>query len=64
MNLFSFNFSILYFFAAASVKSVMSEKETHHPMSNMLNMEQQPKGPSRHMLYAQHFPIPYEDSVH
>ncbi|XP_034328936.1 mediator of RNA polymerase II transcription subunit 12-like protein isoform X5 [Magallana gigas] len=48
----------------ASVKSVMSEKETHHPMSNMLNMEQQPKGPSRHMLYAQHFPIPYEDSVH
>lgn len=33
-------------------------------MSNMLNMEQQPKGPSRHMLYAQHFPIPYEDSVH
>nr|XP_022287518.1 mediator of RNA polymerase II transcription subunit 12-like protein isoform X2 [Crassostrea virginica] len=50
--------------APASVKSVISEKETHHPNPNALNSEQQPKGPSRHMLFAQHFPIPYEDSVH
>lgn len=51
-------------FPTASVKSVISEKETHHPNPNALNSEQQPKGPSRHMLFAQHFPIPYEDSVH
>ncbi|XP_069105326.1 mediator of RNA polymerase II transcription subunit 12-like protein isoform X3 [Argopecten irradians] len=52
----------------ASVKSVKSEKDqpipsvgghTHGGMETI----QQPKGPSRHMIYAQHFPIP-KDAVH
>ncbi|XP_062609383.1 mediator of RNA polymerase II transcription subunit 12-like protein isoform X4 [Saccostrea cucullata] len=48
----------------ASVKSVMSEKEPHHTNPALPSSDQQQKGPSRHMLYAQHFPIPYEDSIH
>ncbi|XP_063430577.1 mediator of RNA polymerase II transcription subunit 12-like protein isoform X5 [Mytilus trossulus] len=43
----------------ASVKSVKSEKE----QVTVQNHEsvQTPKGPSRHMLYAQHFPIPQDE---
>ncbi|XP_056005371.1 mediator of RNA polymerase II transcription subunit 12-like protein isoform X2 [Ostrea edulis] len=48
----------------ASVKSVMSEKEPHHAIPTLPNSDQQQKGPSRHMLYAQHFPIPDDDSIH
>lgn len=43
----------------ASVKSVKSEKETI-PVPNQEPV-QPPKGPSRHMLYAQHFPIPQDE---
>lgn len=52
----------------ASVKSVKSEKDVPVPsVSGMAeqNISQQHKGPSRHMLFAQHFPIPQDDiSVH
>ncbi|KAJ8310216.1 hypothetical protein KUTeg_012081 [Tegillarca granosa] len=52
----------------ASVKSVKSEKDVPVPsVSGMAeqNISQQNKGPSRHMLFAQHFPIPQDDiSVH
>ena len=41
------------------MKSVKSEKETI-PVPNQEPV-QPPKGPSRHMLYAQHFPIPQDE---
>ena len=47
------------------MKSVKSEKEQNIPsVSANQDGTTPPKGPSRHMLYAQHFPISQEDSVH
>ncbi|XP_041350095.1 mediator of RNA polymerase II transcription subunit 12-like protein isoform X2 [Gigantopelta aegis] len=48
----------------ASVKSVKSERE--QPVTVVETATAQPpKGPSRHMLYSTHFPIPQdEDSIH
>lgn len=57
IKFFSSNFS-------ASVKSVKSEKE--QPITTSVletSVTQLPKGPSRHMIYAQHFPLP-RDAFH
>ncbi|XP_076454432.1 mediator of RNA polymerase II transcription subunit 12-like protein [Babylonia areolata] len=57
----------------ASVKSVKSEKDlpmipsvgephsSHHHSHSHLPPQQMPKGPSRHLVYATHLPIEFED---
>ncbi|XP_067668814.1 mediator of RNA polymerase II transcription subunit 12-like protein [Haliotis asinina] len=45
----------------ASVKSVKSEKDHTLQHSDALPTVTAPKGPSRHMLFATHFPIPQDE---
>lgn len=53
------------FFLLASVKSVKSEKEqigAHYSAVIPEPAPPAPKGPSRHLQYATHFPIPQDDA--
>lgn len=51
--------------SSASVKSIKSEKDqplgSVGDFSTTQGVVSQPKGPSRHMVYATHFPIPQDD---
>ena len=51
---------------SASVKSTKSEKEQPIPSvgkpESLVQQMMEQKGPSRHMLYATHFPLPQDDS--
>ena len=61
MKFISFTFSFLF---EASVKSTKSEKEQPIPSVGKPDptpLPQEPRGPSRHMQFATHFPLPQDE---